>query len=228
MTRDRPLVPRRDLTYLLTTLALASATAIVAQTSPPTVHVPPASSNAAAGVTYADATAASGIAGFRHVSGSAAKDYIIEATGSGVALFDADNDGRLDIYLVNGSTLDLVRRGAAAPRAALFRNNGNRTFTDITVDAGVANERWGQGICVGDVDNDGSEDVYVTNFGRNRLYRNAGGRFDDVAEKAGVAVDSWTTGCAFGDYDGDGWLDLFVAGYVALDLPTCLPRPVVR
>ncbi len=225
MTRDRPLVPRRELTYLLTTLALASATAIVAQTSPPTVHVPPASSNAAAGVTYADATAASGIAGFRHVSGSAAKDYIIEATGSGVALFDADNDGRLDIYLVNGSTLDLVRRGAAAPRAALFRNNGNRTFTDITVDAGVANERWGQGICVGDVDNDGSEDVYVTNFGRNRLYRNAGGRFDDVAEKAGVAVDSWTTGCAFGDYDGDGWLDLFVAGYVALDLANLPPSP---
>jgi enediyne biosynthesis protein E4 len=206
-------------------VVLASATTLAAQSRPPTAQVPPASPNAAAGVTYKDITATSGIGSFRHVSGSPAKDYIIEVTGSGVALVDVDNDGRLDIYLVNGSTLDLVRKGASAPGAALFRNNGNRTFTDITADAGVANERWGQGVCVGDVDNDGLEDIYVTNFGRNRLYRNRGGRFDDVAEKAGVAVDSWTTGCAFGDYDSDGALDLFVAGYVALDLANLPPSP---
>ncbi len=205
--------------------ALACVTTLAAQSTPPTAHVPPASPNATPGVTYKDATATSGIGSFRHVSGTPAKDYIIEVTGSGVALVDVDNDGRLDIYLVNGSTLDLVRQGAAAPRAALFRNNGNRTFTDITADAGVGNERWGQGVCVGDIDNDGFEDLYVTNFGRNRLYRNTGGRFEDVAEKAGVAVDSWTTGCAFGDYDGDGSLDLFVAGYVALDLANLPPSP---
>jgi hypothetical protein len=205
--------------------ALASGVAGAAQVPPPSVHVPPASPNAAPGVTYKDATATSGIGSFRHISGALGKDYIIEVTGSGVALVDVDNDGRLDIYLLNGSTLDRMRQGAAAPRAALFRNNGDRTFTDITADAGVRNERWGQGVCVGDIDNDGFEDVYVTNFGRNRLYRNAGGRFDDVAGKAGVAVDSWTTGCAFGDYDGDGWLDLFVAGYVALDLANLPPPP---
>jgi enediyne biosynthesis protein E4 len=211
--------------WSLLLLAFAASAAVAAQAPPPTAQVPPASPNAAPGVTYKDVTATSGIGRFKHVSGAPAKDYIIEVTGSGVALVDVDNDGRLDIYLVNGSTLDLVREGAAAPGAALFRNNGDRTFTDITADAGVANQRWGQGVCAGDIDNDGLEDLYVTNFGRNRLYRNAGGRFDDVAEKAGVAVDGWTTGCAFGDYDGDGLLDLFVAGYVTLDLANLPPSP---
>jgi enediyne biosynthesis protein E4 len=217
--------PHRSRFLALTVLA-SVAVMTAAQALPPTVQVPPASPNAAPGVTYRDVTGASGIGGFRHVSGTPAKDYIIEVTGSGVALVDADNDGRLDIYLVNGSTLDIVRQGAAAPGAGLFRNNGDRTFTDITGKAGVANERWGQGVCAGDIDNDGFEDLYVANFGRNRLYHNTGGgRFEDVAERAGVAVDSWTTGCAFGDYDGDGRLDLFVAGYVALDLANLPSSP---
>jgi enediyne biosynthesis protein E4 len=212
--------------WMVSFVALASAAAIAAQGHPPTVAVPPPSPNAAHGVTYVDATVASGIGGFRHVSGEPAKDYIIEVTGSGVAFFDADNDGRLDVYLVNGSTLDLVRERRPAPRAAFFRNDGDRTFTDMTVTSGLANERWGQGVCVGDFDNDGFEDVYVTNFGPNRLYRNLGGRgFADIAGKAGLALDSWTTGCAFGDYDGDGLLDLFVAGYVALDLANLPPSP---
>jgi hypothetical protein len=142
-----------------------------------------------------------------------------------VALWDFDNDGLLDIYLVNGSTLDRVQRGLAAPPAALYRNNGDGTFTDVTSQRGIANERWGQGVCSGDFDNDGFEDLYVTNFGKNRLYHNEKGRtFTDVAEAAHVAVDSWSTGCAFGDFDGDGWLDLFVAGYVSLDLAH-LPPP---
>jgi hypothetical protein len=206
--------------------ALACVAAMAAQERPPTILVPPASPNAAPGVTYADITRGSGIAGFRHVSGSPTKDYIIEVTGSGAALIDYDNDGLLDIYLVNGSTLDLVRQGHPAPRAALYRNTGGRTFTDVTGEAGVANERWGQGVCAGDYDNDGFQDLYVTNFGRSRLYRNLEGRrFEDVAERAGVAVDSWTTGCAFGDYDGDGLLDLFVAGYVTLDLDNLPPAP---
>ena len=116
-----------------------------------------------------------------------------------------------------GERLDARPRagGTPAPPAALYRNLGDGTFRDVTAEAGVANERWGQGVCAGDFDNDGDEDLYVTNFGVNRLYRNEGGRFTDIATRAGVAVDSWSTGCAFGDYDGDGWLDLYVAGYVA-------------
>jgi hypothetical protein len=180
--------------------ALACVAIVAAQERPPTILVPPASPNAAPGVTYADITGTSGIAGFRHVSGTPTKDYIIEVTGSGVALVDYDSDGLLDIYLVNGSTLDHVRQGRPAPRAALYRNAGGRTFTDVTGETGVANERWGQGVCAGDYDNDGHQDIYVTNFGRSRLYRNVEGRrFEDVAERSGAAVDSWTTGCAFGD-----------------------------
>ncbi|HEY7287653.1 MAG TPA: VCBS repeat-containing protein, partial [Vicinamibacterales bacterium] len=195
------------------------------QELPPTKRLPPASANAAPGVTYRDLTAAAGLSQFRHLSGTSEKNYLIETTGSGVALWDFDNDGLLDIYLVNGSTVDRVQRGDPAPPAALYHNNGDGTFTDVTVQRGVANERWGQGVCAGDVDNDGFEDLYVTNFGKNRLYHNDRGRaFSDVADTAHVAVDSWSTGCAFGDFDGDGWLDLFVAGYVSLDLAH-LPPP---
>ena len=193
---------------------------------PPTL-VPPAPSAAATpGVAYTDATRSAGFESFRHVAGSAAKDYILEATGSGVALFDYNNDGWLDAYLVNGSTFDALRGKAEAPPAALFHNNGDGTFTDVTSAAGVANRRWGQGACASDFDNDGRVDLYVTNFGPNRLYRNSGQEtFTDVALKAGVTVGGWSTGCAFGDYDGDGLLDLFVAGYVALDLDRLPPSP---
>ncbi len=201
------------------------AAAAIAQTLAPTVHIPPASTHAAPGVSYADITSRAGLAGFRQVSGDAAKNYIIEATGSGVATFDYDNDGLADIYLVNGSTLDLVRAGRPAPRAAMYRNLGQGTFRDVTGELGLANERWGQGACVGDIDNDGDEDIYVTNFGINRLYRNDGGSFTDIAGPAGVAVDSWSTGCAFGDFDGDGFLDLYVAGYVSLDVNKLPPSP---
>jgi enediyne biosynthesis protein E4 len=201
---------------LLSSAAAALSVMLAGQTARPDVR-------------FTDITSSSGVSSFTHVSGSAAKDYIIEATGSGVVLWDFDNDGLLDIYLVNGGTLDAQRRGAPQPRAALFRNAGRGTFRDVTKTAGVANERWGQGVCTGDVDNDGDQDLYVTNFGKNRLYRNAGGRaFEDVAVKAGVAVDSWSTGCAFGDYDGDGWLDLYVAGYVTLDVKNLPPAPPAK
>ena len=204
----------------------ALSAAVVAQRPPPTVEVPPAPAAAPKSISYADITRASGLAAFQFVSGSAGKPYILETTGSGVALWDYDSDGLPDVYLVNGSTLERLRRGQPAPRAALFRNRGGRAFTDVTLEAGVANERWGQGVCAGDFDNDSRADLYVTNIGANRLYRQVeGGRFEDVAGKAGVAVNSWTTGCAFGDYDGDGWLDLYVAGYVALDLDNLPPAP---
>ena len=206
-------------------VAVLAVATLAAQDQPPTKAIPPASPNAAQDVRYVDATADAGLAGFRHVSGSPDKNYVIEVTGSGVAAIDYDGDGLQDIYLVNGSTLDRVRQNAAAPPAALYRNLGGGRFRDVTAETGVANERWGQGVCAGDFDNDGDEDLYVTNFGENRLYRNEGGRFTDIAASAGVAVDSWSTGCAFGDYDGDGWLDLYVAGYVSLDLNHLPPSP---
>ena len=193
---------------------------------PPTVAAPAPAPEAAPGVSFVDVTRAAGLASFRQVSGGPAKDYLIEATGSGVALWDYDNDGWLDAYLVNGSTWAALAGREPAPPAALFHNNRDGTFTDVTAATGVANGRWGQGVCAGDFDNDGRADLYVTNIGRNRLYRNTGpGTFTDVAESAGVAVDGWSTGCAFGDYDGDGKLDLFVAGYINLDPAHLPPAP---
>lgn len=188
------------------------------QKSSMTARVPPPSNDAALDVAFTEITKAAGIAGFRHLSGTPAKDYLIESTGAGCAFVDYDNDGWLDVYLVNGSTLEALLGQAAPPRAALYRNNRDGTFTDVTAKAGVANERWGQGLSIGDFDNDGWEDIYVTNFGGNRLYRNnRNGTFTDIAIKAGIALGGWSTGCAFGDYDGDGRLDLFVAGYVDFD-----------
>ena len=174
---------------------------------------------------FADVTARAGLQKFRHVSGVADKHYILESPSGGVALFDYDNDGWLDIYLVNGSTFAALQGKEKPPRAALFHNNKDGTFTDVTAKAGVANERWGFGVAAGDYDNDGWEDFYVSNFGKNRLYHNNGdGTFTDLAEKAGAAIDSWSTGVTFGDYDGDGDLDLFVAGYVVFD-PSNPPEP---
>ena len=193
---------------------------------PPTLTAGAPSADAAPGVAFVERARAAGLASFRQVSGGADKNYIIEATGSGVALVDYDDDGWLDAYLVNGSTWAALAGREPAPSAALFHNNRDGTFTDVTAAAGVANGRWGQGVCVGDFDNDGWPDLYVTNFGRNRLYHNTGqGTFIDVGEAAGVAVDGWSTGCAFGDYDGDGRLDLFVAGYINLDPAKLPPAP---
>lgn len=153
--------------------------------------------------------------------GVSTKKYIIETTGTGVAIFDYDNDGWPDIFLVNGTRLELPAKGAA-PSNHLYRNNHDGTFTDVTTKAGLGATGWGQGVCVGDYDNDGWEDLYVTDYGKNRLYHNQGGVFTEVAEKAGVAGTgkAWGTGCAFIDYDRDGRLDLVIANYVNFDLAT--------
>jgi hypothetical protein len=165
-------------------------------------------------VVFEDRTAGSGLETFRHRSGSPEKTNILDVPSGGVALVDFDNDGWLDIYLVNGSTRAALRGEEPAPRAALFRNNHNLTFTDVTDRAGVANSAWGFGVAAGDFDNDGWIDLYVTNRGPNRLYRNNhDGTFTDVAERMGVAAGGWSTCASFGDYDGDGRLDLFVPGY---------------
>jgi hypothetical protein len=170
-------------------------------------------------IIFADITHAAGLDKFRHKSGGAEKTTILETAGSGVALLDYDNDGWLDIYLVNGSTFPALKGKEAAPRAMLFHNNHDGTFTDVTDKAGVTNERWGFGAVVGDYDNDGWPDIYVSNFGKNRLYHNNhDGTFTDVAEKAGVTLGGWSTGATWGDYDHDGFLDLFVPGYVKFDL----------
>jgi enediyne biosynthesis protein E4 len=148
--------------------------------------------------------------------GENTKKYILETTGTGVAIFDYDNDGWPDIFVVNGTKLEGLPPGKA-PTSYLYHNNHDGTFTDVTEKAGLAHTGWGQGVCVGDYDNDGFEDLYVTYYGKNILYHNNGnGTFTDVSEKAGVAGrgNSWGTGCAFVDYDRDGKLDLMVANYV--------------
>jgi len=156
------------------------------------------------------------------------KKYIIETTGTGVAIFDYDNDGWPDIFIVNGTKLEAFPSGKG-PSNHLYRNNHDGTFTDVTEKAGLSATGWGQGVCVGDYDNDGWEDLYVTYYGKNRLYHNQQGVFAEVAEKAGVVGSgkAWGTGCAFVDYDRDGRLDLMVANYVDFDLTTA-PAPGER
>ncbi len=170
-------------------------------------------------IVFQDISEKAGLTVWRHKMGTPEKRFIIETTGSGVALLDYDHDGWLDIYLVNGSTYEAVDGKAEPPHAALFHNNHDGTFTDVAAKAGVTNERWGYGVAVGDYDNDGWPDLYVTNYGKNRLYHNNhDGTFTDVAEQAGVTLGNWSTGASFGDYDGDGRLDLFVPGYIHYDM----------
>ena len=169
-------------------------------------------------VVFEDVTRAAGLSGWSHTMGTAEKKLIIETNGSGVGLIDYDNDGWLDIYLVNGSTFDALDGKTTSPHAALFHNNHDGTFTDVAAKAGVTNDRWGFGVAVADYDNDGWPDLFVSNWGKNRLYHNNhDGTFTDVAEKAGVTLGNWSAGAAWGDYDGDGRLDLFVSGYVHFD-----------
>ena len=167
-------------------------------------------------VTFTDVTKASGIT-FSHVS-DPHKKYILESMSGGVALFDFDRDGLLDVYFVNAPTVETARDPRAA-RSELWRNLGDGRFTDVTDKAGVGYPGWGMGVVAGDVDNDGWEDLYITCFGPNRLYRNNGnGTFSDLTAKAGVGDPRWSTGAAFGDYDLDGAADLFVANYVEMSL----------
>jgi enediyne biosynthesis protein E4 len=153
------------------------------------------------------------------------KKYIIETTGSGVAIIDYDNDGWPDIFLVNGTTID-ASKAKDPPSSHLFHNNHDGTFSDVTRAAGLEYTGWGQGACAGDYDNDGFDDLYVTYYGKNRLYHNQGNGTFKEAPSAGVAGDgkAWGSGCAFVDYDRDGKLDLMVANYVSFDIKTS-PKP---
>ncbi|HWE87713.1 MAG TPA: CRTAC1 family protein [Terracidiphilus sp.] len=181
-------------------------------------------------IVFEDITKKAGLSGWIHKMGSPAKNFIVETNGSGVCLIDYNNDGWLDIYLVNGATFDSLDGKEPAPHAALFRNNHDGTFTDVSKEAGVENDRWGYGCSVADYDNDGWPDLYVGNYGKNRLYHNNhNGTFTDVAEQAHVDLGNWSPGSAWGDYDGDGLLDLYVTGYVHFDrnnLPTAGTKAV--
>jgi hypothetical protein len=173
---------------------------------------------------------------FKLTSGGLEKRYIIEAKGGGgVAWIDYNNDGFPDLFFVNGSTFEQWKRGDS-PRSTLYRNKGDGTFTDSSAGSGLDKTGWGMGVCVGDYDNDGFDDLYVTYYGGNVLYHNNGnGTFSDVTDKAGVRGHGWGMGCAFGDYDNDGRLDLYVADYVDVDInqlaepgsaPTCTYRGI--
>src|SRR5205807_6925129 len=167
-------------------------------------------------VHFVDITDQAGIK-FKHVS-SPEKKYVVESMSGGVALFDYDHDGYLDIYLVNSLTVDMVK-SKQKTRSALYHNTGDGTFTDITGKAGVGDIGWGMGVAIGDYNNDGWDDIYVTCLGPNHLLRNNGnGTFSDVTQKAGVGDPRWSTGAAFVDYDNDGKLDLFVSNYVDFDV----------
>ena len=148
------------------------------------------------------------------------KRSIIEAKGSGIAFFDFDHDGWLDIYITNGNRLDAQWPAGKAPTAHLYKNNRDGTFTDVTAHSGLGLTGWQTGVCIGDYDNDGWDDLFCCFWGQNRLFHNNGdGTFTDVTRRAGLLQNHvrWGAGCTFLDYDRDGHLDLFVCNYLKLD-----------
>jgi hypothetical protein len=153
-----------------------------------------------------------------NICGDTSKDFIVDANGNGVAWLDYDNDGSLDLLIVNGSTREHMKQGGD-PMVALYRNDGKGHFEDVTARSGLTRRGWGNGVCVADYDNDGFSDVYITGIGGGALFHNNGdGTFADVTERAHVGNRGrWGTGCAFGDYNRDGFVDLYVANYVRFD-----------
>jgi hypothetical protein len=214
---DRRLVHKISLWPAVVMLLFSNP--LPSQTSPQKVADHPSIAN------FIDVAEKAGLTALNVFGGVDTKKYIIETTGTGVAIFDYDNDGWPDVFVVNGTTLEGFPP-AQAPTNHLYHNNHDGTFTDVTAKAGLIATGWGQGVCVGDYDNDGWEDLYVTYYGNNRLYHNDHGVFTDVAEKAGVAGTgkAWGTGCAFVDYNRDGRLDLMVANYVDFN-PSTTPVP---
>ena len=179
---------------------------------------------------FTDKTLRSGVT-FKHKASLTSQKYLIEAMSGGVAAFDYDSDGNLDLFFVNGAALrDPMRAGDKPDKSApafwnrLYRNNGHGKFTDVTEEAGLRGHSYGMGVAVADYDNDGFPDIYVTNFGENILYHNNGdGTFTDVTKHAGVAAGGWSTGAAFVDFNRDGLLDLVVARYLDWDFSKNVP-----
>ena len=177
--------------------------------------IPPVSADT--NIQFVDVTQEAGIH-WKHVDGRSGQKYFMETLGSGAAFFDYDADGDPDLYFVNGAPLPGYV-SQEIPTNCLYQNNGDGTFTDVTEKAGVGDTGYGHGCAVGDYNNDGQLDLYVTNYGTNRLYRNNGdGTFTEAAESAGVTEPRWSTSCAFADYDRDGNLDLYVVNYIVFDI----------
>jgi hypothetical protein len=217
---------------------LSAQTAAPAQTigSRPSYDVKPKAAPKAAspvtgtplGFSFLDVAKSSGLNAKTIYGGEHKNRFLLETTGCGVAFYDFDHDDWIDIFLVNGTRLDAdsLPKGPA-PISRLFKNNRDGTFTDITANSGMIRSGWGQGCCVGDYDNDGLDDLFVSYYGQPILYKNHGdGKFTDVTAKAGLTQKSnrWNSGCAFLDYDKDGHLDLFVANYIDFDIKTA-PLP---
>src|SRR5205085_2051092 len=222
---------RRTSSIIALAILTIIASALSLQTFAASIVSPGSSTqdaNGASGfqVTFAEVAARAGLAEPIIYGGVEKKRYIIETNGCGVAFFDYDNDGWMDILLLNGSRLEGFAKGKE-PTIKLYHNNRNGGFTDVSAASGLARTGWASAVTVGDYDNDGNEDLYITYYGQNVLYHNEGrGKFSDVSAKAGVATSGtrWGSGCAFVDYDRDGKLDLFVANYLVFD-PAAVPEP---
>jgi hypothetical protein len=197
---------RRALVGAIPVIARISITGVIAVTS----------LRAQSNVTFENVAKAVGIT-FTHVNGASPEKYLVETMGSGAAFLDYDNDGWLDLFVVDGGSV--AAAGKSTARHRLFHNEGQGLFKDVTAASGIVHRDYGMGACAGDVDGDGRTDLYITNYGPNALYRNSGnGAFTDVTRVAGVGLDGWSTSCAFVDVDRDGDLDLFITNY--LDAPT--------
>jgi hypothetical protein len=211
--KSRPVLHVAMLSLLATCLAGQITKPEVPRVRPGIVH-------------FEDIAQQAGLTALNVYGGDTHKEFILETTGNGAIIFDYDNDGWPDIFLPNGSTIEGFPKDKA-PTGHLYHNNRDGTFTDVTAHAGLARSGWAQGGCVGDYDNDGYLDLFVTYWGQNVLYRNNGdGTFSDVTAKAGLntSEDQWSTGCSFVDYDRDGKADLFVVRYVDFSYDS-VPRP---
>ncbi len=192
--------------WLLAALGVCASLASLAQTTPSALPTPQ----------FEDVAKQAGL-NVSHLS-SPEKRYIIESMSGGAGFIDCDNDGKLDLLVVNGSSVDRYRQGGD-PVVTLYHQEGGLKFRDITKEAGLTRKGWGMGVAVADIDNDGWQDLYVTGYGGNALYRNLGNcKFEDVTDKAGVKLGGFSMGAAFGDYDRDGYVDLFVPRYMYVDI----------
>ncbi len=220
MTPHHPFAIAKLILVVVITVAPAASFAQASRTHPSRANTRTPAKKATSGFTpdFIDVAQTAGL-NFHLTCGGPEKRYIMESMCGGIAAFDYDNDGWIDILLVNGSTLEDVRSGTCHS-SKLFRNNHNGTFTDVTSKAGMTHCGWGFGVAVGDYDNDGWEDLYITYLDGGVLYRNNGnGTFRDVTSKSGAGNPGrWGTSAAFGDYDNDGFLDLYVVNYVDIDL----------